>query len=313
MNSVTLAQRLGAQHVGPEREILDCAPIESAGPDDLAYAERSQDSAAGALLLRQALPERCCLVLADPKAAFIQALDLLRPETHFSGIHPSAVIEGELGPGVAVGACAVVEAGAQVHEGAILYPGVVVGRGAVVGAHSVLFARVVLYPGVSVGRRCRVHAGAVIGADGFSYHPTPQGALKVPQRGTVVIEDGVEIGANSCVDRAFLTETRIGAGSALDNLVQIGHNARLGRSCLLAAQVGVAGSTTLGDGVLVGGQAGFIEHLHVGDGARVGAGAGVIKDVPAGETVFGSPALPARQMRRILAGLRSLPDWLKRQ
>lgn len=309
--SAELAAWLGAAHEGPERVVRGLAPLESAGAEDLAYAERPGPTGAGVLLCRAAQPGATCLVVPDPKRAFIQVMERLLPEEHPRGVHPTAVIEGALGEGVAVGAHAVVEAGAVIGAGAVLYAGVVVGRGAQIGEGTVLFPKVVVYPGVVVGRACRVHAGAVLGADGFSYHPTPEGPLKVPQRGALVLEDGVEVGANTCIDRAFLGETRVGAGSKLDNLVQLGHNVQLGRACVLAAQVGVAGSTTFGDGVLVGGQAGFVEHLHVGAGARVAAGSGVIRDVPPGEVVLGAPALPAPQARRILAALRRLPDWMR--
>lgn len=313
MNSLELARHLGARHVGLPVDIKGLATLEDAGPGQLAYAERLAPTRAGVLICREAAEAPACLLVEDPKRAFIRAMELLLPERHPQGVHPSAVIEGVLGRDVAVGALVVVEAGAVIGDGAVLYAGVVVCRDAQVGAGTVIFPKAVLYPGVVVGRDCRIHAGAVLGADGFSYHPGPEGPLKVPQRGGVVIEDGVEIGANTCVDRAFLSETRVGAGSKLDNLVQLGHNTALGRGCVVAAQVGIAGSTRLGDGVLVGGQAGFTEHLHIGDGARVAAGAGVIRDVPAGEAVLGSPALPAAQARRVLAALRRLPEWMRQQ
>lgn len=303
-----LAEALGLPLVGPDREITAVAPLESAGPADLAYAEGAVSGEAGVLITKAPVEGRAVLVAADPKLAFIRALGLLFPEARAAGVHPSAVVEGALGQDVTVGAFAVIGAGAVIGDRAWIGEGVIVGPGCVVGDDTRLFPKVVLYPGVVVGRRCRVHAGAVLGADGFSYHPTAQGPVKVPQVGGLVVEDDVEIGANTCVDRAFLTETRIGRGSKLDNLVQIGHNVRLGPACVLAAQVGVAGSTTFGVGVLVGGQAGFTEHLSVGDGARVAAGSGVIRDVPARETWLGVPAMPARQARRILAALKDLPD-----
>jgi UDP-3-O-[3-hydroxymyristoyl] glucosamine N-acyltransferase len=171
-----------------------------------------------------------------------------------------------------------------------------------------LFPNVVLYPNTQIGADCRIHAGTVIGADGFSYHPTAEGLRKVPQIGRVVIEDGVEIGANSTIDRAFLDETRIGQGSKIDNQVHIGHNAILGRSVVIAAQTGLAGSVTIGDGALLGGQVGVVEHTHIGKESRVGAQSGVNKDVDDGQTVLGTPAEPAMKMKRIYAALRKLPD-----
>ena len=303
-----LADALGLPLVGPDRAITAVAPLESAGPEALAYAEGAVSGEAGCVIAKEPIDGRAVIVAADPKLAFIHALTLLFPEERAAGVHPSAVVEGQLGEGVTVGANAVIGAGAVIGDRVWIGEGVIIGPGCGVGDDTRLFPKVVLYPGVRIGRRCRVHAGAVLGADGFSYHPTAQGPVKVPQVGGLVIEDEVEIGANTCIDRAFLTETRIGRGSKLDNLVQIGHNVRLGPACVIAAQVGVAGSTTFGAGVLVGGQAGFTEHLSVGDGARVAAGSGVIRDVPARETWLGVPAMPARQARRILAALKDLPD-----
>jgi UDP-3-O-[3-hydroxymyristoyl] glucosamine N-acyltransferase len=303
-----LAEALGLPLVGPDRAITAVAPLDAAGPEALAYAEGAVSGEAGCLITKAPIEGRSVIVAADPKLAFIRALALLFPEARVAGVHPSAVVEGQLGQDVTVGANAVIGAGAVIGDRVWIGEGVIVGPGCVVGDDTRLFPKVVLYPGVLIGRRCRVHAGAVLGADGFSYHPTAHGPVKVPQVGGLVIEDEVEIGANTCIDRAFLTETRIGRGAKLDNLVQIGHNVRLGPACVIAAQVGVAGSTTFGAGVLVGGQAGFTEHLNVGDGARVAAGSGVIRDVPARETWLGVPAMPSRQARRILAALKDLPD-----
>ena len=185
-------------------------------------------------------------------------------------------------------------------------------EGCHIGAHSVLFPNVVLYPNTHIGEHCRIHAGSVIGSDGFSYHPTKDGLTKVPHIGRVVIEDGVEVGANSTIDRAFLTETLVGSNSKIDNLVHIGHNTRLGSTVVIAAQSGISGSVTIGNGALMGGQVGIVEHTTIGDGAKIGAQSGVSRDVGENISVLGTPAEPAMQMKRIYAALRNLPDWVRK-
>ena len=308
MNSREIAARIGGSHHGTEVRVDDLATLEDAGPTQLAYAERKPGGNAGVLLYTEPLPDRCTVVVKDPKHAFITLLAEWYPEQHPAGIHRTAVIDGDVGEGVIVGAHAVVEEGAVLGDGVVVYAGAYIGRDCVIGEGTVIFPRVVLYRGTRVGARCRIHAGAVLGADGFSYHPTESGPMKVPQVGTVTLGDDVEIGANTCVDRAFLGTTEIGSGSAMDNLVQIGHNSRLGRQCLIAAQVGVSGSSRFGNGVVVGGQAGFADHVEVGDGAMFGAQSGVHGRVAGGRAYLGTPHLPARQAVKVMTALRDLPE-----
>ena len=311
MNSQEIAGWVEGVHHGEPCDLDGVATLESAGARELAFSMEDAETGAGCVLVREAVEGRCCIVVADPKLAFIQVLGRVFPEKHPTGIHPTAVIDGQLGQGVSVGARAVVAEGAVLEEGVVLYPGVYIGRDCHVGAGSVLFPHVVLYEGTVVGKMCRIHAGSVLGSDGFSAHPGPEGPVKVPQVGRVVLEDGVEIGANCCVDRAFLEETRIGTGSHLDNLVHIGHNSQLGANCLLAAQVGISGSVKLGDGVVAGGQAGVADHCNVGPGANLAARAGVISDLEGHQSYLGFPALPANQGRRALILWKDLPDIWK--
>jgi UDP-3-O-[3-hydroxymyristoyl] glucosamine N-acyltransferase len=187
-----------------------------------------------------------------------------------------------------------------------------VGAGCSVGADSILYPNVVLYPGVIVGRRCILHAGAVVGADGFGYVPVGAGVRKIPHLGSVEIGDDVEIGSNTCIDRAKTGVTVIGAGTKIDNLVHIGHNVRVGRSCLIVAQVGVAGSCVIGDGVVLAGQAGIPDHVTIGDGARVAAQGGLFGNVPAGETYSGYPARRHAEKMREYGAIARLPEALKR-
>jgi UDP-3-O-[3-hydroxymyristoyl] glucosamine N-acyltransferase len=197
---------------------------------------------------------------------------------------------------------------AGVDPSAVLHPGVQLAEDVVVGARTVLYPGVVLYPGTVVGSDCILHANVVLGADGFGFVP-PHGAAagwtKIPHLGRVRVGNGVELGAGTCVDRAVVGETVVGDGCKIDNLCQIGHNVRLGAHCVIAGQVGIAGSTVLEDYVVVGGQTGIAGHLHIGRGARIGGQSGVAKSLPPGAEVLGSPAVDAREFRRLFAAQKS--------
>jgi UDP-3-O-[3-hydroxymyristoyl] glucosamine N-acyltransferase len=216
-------------------------------------------------------------------------------------VDPAAVVDpsAEIGPRAVVGAGAVIGPGCRIGAGAVIAPGVLMGRDCRIGplasvTHALLGDRVYVYP------------GARIGQEGFGFAITKSGFVTVPQLGRVILEDDVEIGANSTVDRGAAHDTVIGAGSRLDNLVQIGHNVRMGRSCVVVAQAGISGSTELGDFVQVAAQAGLTGHLRIGAGARIGAQCGVMSDVEAGAVVIGSPAMPVREYFRNVAVLRRL-------
>ena len=295
--AAALAVRLGGRLEGPDQPYSAVAPLQSAGAQDVAYATGAlpEPCGAGVLLVSQGIEGRCCIVLSDPKLGFIHLIHELFPVEHPAGVHPQATVDPT----------------AEVDETATVHPGVVVGAGCRVGAGTVLHPGVVLYPDTVVGAGCVLHAGCVLGADGFSFHPTPAGPVKVPQIGRVVVGDDVELGANCCVDRAFLGDTVVGPGCKLDNLVHVGHNATLGRHVIIAAQGALSGSVTVGDGAILGGQVGVVEHIHIGAGASVGAQSGVGRDVPAGEAVLGTPAEPAARMRRIYAALKHLPEMFR--
>lgn len=312
MTSEEVAEWVNGSHFGPCMEIQGLNSLEEAGPNELAYAEKNVLGNAGCILCTTAIPGRTCIVVVDPKRAFIEVLNRALGETHFQGIHPSAIVEGEVAENVAIGAHAVVGAGSQLAEGVVIYPGVVIGRDCSIGAHSVLFPRVVLYDKVTVGANCRIHAGAVLGADGFSTHPTDFGPLKVPHIGNVVLGDGVEIGANSCVDRAFLNSTVIGEGTHIDNLVQIGHNSQIGPQNLICGQAGVAGSVRTGARVTLGGQVGVSDHLEIGDDIQVGGGSLVLQSLKEKGAYMGIPAVEAGIGRRALVLWPRLPEIWKR-
>jgi len=238
----------------------------------------------------------------DPRLALARLSRRLdpRPPIAERGVHPSAVVDpsARLGEGVAIGPLAVVAADAVLADGVVVGPGCVVGPAARIGVGSELRERVVVADGVVIGARCVLQAGAVIGSDGFGYAAGPRGAERIHQLGTVVLGDDVEIGANTCVDRATLGTTVIGDRSKIDNLVQVAHNVRIGRDVLMAGQAGIAGSTEIGDRVVIGGAAGITDHVRVGDDARIAGGAGVTKSVPAGEAWGGIPAQPLRRWAR---------------
>jgi len=268
----------------------------------------------GALILQPAFaaeaPPGAVSILSDaPGLAFSRVAALFHPRpAPRPGVHPTAVVgEGAaVGEGTEVGAYAVVGEGARIGRDCVIHPHAVVGPGVEVGDGCRL------HPHSSVshallGRGVVLHPGARVGQEGFGFLPTPDGRFEtMPQLGRVVLGDGVEIGANACVDRGAQGDTVLGPGTRLDNLVQVGHNVRAGRGCILVAQSGVSGSTALGDFVTVAAQAGLTGHLRIGAKARIGAQAGVMNDVPAGTDVLGSPAWPARQAWRAFAHLRKI-------
>lgn len=320
-----LAAFLGGEVVGdPGTAIRGAAAIEEAGPGDVTFAlderflARAEASEAAAVIAPPALSsDRKTLVrVENPRFAFAQALHLFAPPAPRPppGIHPTAVVapDAVLGAEVAVGAHAVVEAGAVLGDGAVVHAGAHVGAGARVGPHSEIGPRAVLCHRVEVGASCVIGPGTVIGSDGFGFVERDGVHHKIPQVGTVVIEDDVEIGALCAIDRAVTGETRIGAGTKMDNLVHVGHNVRIGRRCLVVAQVGISGSVTVGDRVVLAGQTGVGGHLTIGDGAVVAAKSGVTKSIPPGQYVSGFPARPHTEEKKIKVSMGRLPETVRR-
>jgi len=321
-----LAERLGAdveaQPGDAGRVLVGLAPLEEAGPDRLAFVSNRRyvralaESRAGAVLLDRSTPAQghVALRVDDPYLAFARALALFHPPSPVQpGVHPSAVVAPDaVVDGVEVRALAYVGPGARVGPGTVLEPGSVVGAGVVLGRDCRLMANAVVCDGCVLGDRVWLNPGAVVGAEGFGFAPTPEGHVKIPQVGRAVVESDVEIGANSCVDRAALGETRLGRGSKLDNLVQIGHAARVGEHALLVAYAAVAGSARLGRFATLAAKALVLGHLRVGDGVQVGAGSMVAGDLPDGARVSGWPAFEHRAWRRAALALRDLPEALAR-
>ena len=303
-----------------DRLFTGVATLQAAGPADLSFLESRRwlpslrESRAGAVVLAeanaQAVPEgTIALVSPAPVLAFARIAALLHPPEVAAGHrHPTAVIgEGaEIGEGCEIGPYAVIEAGAVLGPRCIVGPHTHIGPNCVFGAECRILSHVTVTHCVA-GDRVTLNPGCRIGSEGFGFATTREGEhVTVPQLGRVLLGDGVEVGANSCIDRGSGNDTVIGAGSRLDDLVMIGHNVRLGRGCVIVAQAGISGSTTLGDFVVVAAQAGISGHLSIGSKARVGAKSGVIDDVPAGMDVFGFPAMPAREGLRVAAAMRKL-------
>jgi UDP-3-O-[3-hydroxymyristoyl] glucosamine N-acyltransferase len=311
---------------GADPDVTGAAPLDRAGPSDLSilssphYLPDAETTAAGVILVPAALATRLRaglprITVDDPYAALTVLLPMLYPTgPRPSGIHPGATLEEgvDLGEGVAIGANAVVGTGTTIGQGTVVAAHAVVGRHCRIGAGSYLHPHVTLYEGTVIGDRTILHAGVRIGVDGFGYSSSRAGHVKIPHVGGCIIGNDVEIGANSTVDRGSIGDTVIGDGCKIDNLVQVGHNVRMGEHCIVVSQTGVSGSTRLGRFVTLGGQAGLKGHISIGDGATVAAQAGVFGDVPAGATVSGYPARPHKESLRAQAGLFRLPEVMKR-
>ena len=310
-----------------ELDIVRVAPIQQAQPGDLTfvasarYLPELKTTRASAVILgtsKTGDPSAPCAVLKadDPYSAFARAVSL------FAGVEPlapgvdplSAVAEdASIGADVSIGAFVTVGAGATIGARTIVYPNVVIARGARIGEDCVIHSQVSLRDRVVLGNRVTLHDGVVIGSDGFGFAPQKDGThLKIPQHADVVIEDDVEIGANTTIDRPAIGETRICAGTKIDNLVHIAHGVSIGRRSLLAAQVGIAGSTVVEDDVMVAGQSGVTGHVRVGARAKIGAKSAVLQSVDAGAFVTGHPAFDHTDWRKASVVFRQLPAMKKR-
>jgi UDP-3-O-[3-hydroxymyristoyl] glucosamine N-acyltransferase len=326
--ALTEARAVEGEAASRARPLAGIAALADAGPDDLSflgnprYAAEVAASRAGALLVPADHPGtpgpgQVFLRVANPTHALALVCATLearlwpRPP---AGIHPSAVVDpaARVDPSAHIGPGCTLLAGAAVGPRAVLEAQCHLGVAASVGEGSWLKPRVTVADYCAVGARCRLQSGAVVGADGFGYEPVGDRIERLPQVGVVVLEDDVEIGANTTLDRARFSRTVVGRGTKVDNLVQIAHNVRIGRHCLITAQVGIAGSTVLGDGCVLGGQAGVAGHLRLGDGVRLGAQAGLFEDVPAGGFMNGTPAMPFGLERRVAVLARRLPDLFKK-
>lgn len=295
----------------PERVIRDIGPLESAGPDDLSfidnpkYVDAFSSCAAGACVVHPsrvgAGPSGVSLLISEtPYLAYARMSHAFYPDNQAaSGFHGQASIDASarIAEDVHIAGGAVIFENVEIGQRSTVGPNAVIGPGVKIGDDCHIGANASVFYCL-MGNRVRVFAGVRIGEAGFGFAPSPDGFFTVPQLGRVLIEDDVQIGANTTIDRGSGPDTLIGAGCRIDNLVQIGHNVRLGRCCIIVAQCGISGSTVLEDFVVVGGQVGIAGHLTIGEGANIGAQSGVMKSVPAGARVIGKPAVPARQFMR---------------
>ncbi len=326
MKVEALARLLDGKFFGDgEKEIAGVAGLESAGPGDLTFADgeralgRAASSGAGCVLIPPSgvLPEKTAIAVKHPKLALIRAAAALLPKPRVeAGVHATAVVANtaQLARDVAVGPHAVIEEGVNVMAGAVIGAGVYLGCGVEIGAGCVLHPRVSIYPGVRIGARVVVHSGAVIGADGFGYVFAEGRHHKFPQLGRVIIEDDVEIGGNATIDRGALGDTMIGAGTKIDNLVQIAHNVRIGRHAVIAAQTGISGSAVIGDYVVMGGQVGVGDRVKIETQSVVGAQAGIPsgKIIRRGSAIWGTPARPMAEFKKMYAAIKSLPHLARK-
>src|SRR5580700_11986309 len=315
-----IARQLKATYEGAgDLDITGAATLESAGPNEIAFvgnrkaAAQAAQSRAGCLLVSDEFPaNRTIIRVAEPRASFATAIHLLYPPPVVTpGVHSSAVIapDAQIAASASIGPHATVGAGARIGERTSVGAGCTIGEGVRIGADCLLHARVTIYGHVSIGHRAVLHSGCVLGADGFGFVRGSDGYQKFPQIGRVEIGDDVEIGANTCVDRAALGVTRISDGVKLDNLVHIGHNCSIGKHVVIAAQTGLSGGVVVEDYAVIGGQVGIGDKARIETGAVLGSGCGVLssKIIRQHQVVWGTPARPIKEYLEQLASLTRLP------
>jgi len=308
---------------GGQRHISGVNTLEAAGADEISFLSaesflpqfRATRAAAVIVQRRVKLPQQSptpVLPVDDADLAIARVLELFAPPVPHppAGVDPTARVaqSAQLADDAAIGPNAVVGQRTRIGRGSHIHAGVIVGDDVVIGDHCQLFPNVVVRERITIGSRVIIHAGSVLGTDGFGYRWDGRQHVKIPQVGTVIIEDDVEIGSCVCIDRAKFGSTRVGRGTKIDNLVQIAHNVQIGSNCIVVGQAGLAGSVTLGERVMLGGQSAIRDHITLRDGAMVAACSGVAEDVAPQTQVSGLPALPHRQSLREQAALRRLPD-----
>ncbi len=320
MKIIEIAEFLDGKLVGDgETEISRVASLENAQTGELSFVENAEktenlaQTKASCLLVPESFDEklpRAFIKVKNPKLAFAKVAEILYQPTKQTGVHPTAQIAGnaKIGKDVFVGALAAIGENAEIGDNTQIFENVKIAENVKIGENCFIFPNVVIYENISIGKSVKLHAGTIIGADGFGFvRDGERGYVKFPQIGTVIIEDNVEIGANSCIDRGALGETRIGEGAKIDNLVQIAHNVQIGKRVVIAAQTGISGSTIIEDDCVIGGQVGMGDHATVKSGAVIGSQAGVLphKIVRAG-VWWGTPVQPLDEYKRQNAHLKSV-------
>ncbi len=315
-----IAGIIGATVIGDETVIIrDLKPLEEAGEYDLTFIAQTKflkmlaATRAAAVIVPPGTvePGKNLIIADDPYLAFGKLLGLFYPVDHGRpGISPDAYIEdgASVSPEAVVHPRSFISRGARIERGAVIYPGVFIGKDVTIGEDSILYANVSVYAGSIIGRRVILHSGVVIGADGFGFAAPGEKNAKIPQVGIVQIDDDVELGANTTVDRATMGKTWVQRNVKVDNLVQIAHNVVIGEKSAIAAQTGISGSTTIGKSVMIGGQVGIVGHVTIGDRAAIAASSGINKNIPEGFTGGGIPPLPFKEWMRVEAAKIRLPD-----
>jgi UDP-3-O-[3-hydroxymyristoyl] glucosamine N-acyltransferase len=316
---------LSDHYLGSNPEITAIAAIDAATSTTISYIEGAKfapmvhKTLAKALILPQdtalqaeaTAKDIAWMATREPRLLFAQAISLFyQPFRPVTGIHPTAIIDAsvQIGQDVHIGAYAVIEKGVILGDGACIFPHVVIYPQVTIGSNTILHANCTIHERTQIGENCVIHSGAVIGAEGFGFVPTAEGWYKMEQSGYVVLENGVEVGCNSTIDRPALGETRIGKNTKIDNLVHVGHGCQIGQNCALAGQVGLAGAVKLGNRVILGGQVGIANQAVIGDGVMAGAQSGITSDIEPGQVVLGSPALPHRLFLKASTIYKRLPE-----
>ncbi|MBT8763271.1 UDP-3-O-(3-hydroxymyristoyl)glucosamine N-acyltransferase [Desulfohalobiaceae bacterium Ax17] len=318
-----LAQKLGLKLVGDDLEITGVNTLDKAKEDEISflanpkYIPLLKTTKAGAVIVDEehATKLNRALISANPYLDFVRTVQLFaKPQGSFTGQSPLAYIHeaAEVHPSATIYPHVYIGPGARIGENTQIFPSCYIGENSVIGDNCIIYPNVSIMARTIIGNKVIIHAGVVIGSDGFGFAQGELGLEKFPQVGQVIIEDNVEIGANTTIDRAALGETRIGQGTKIDNLVQIGHNVKVGENSILVAQVGIAGSTTLGKNVILAGQVGVAGHLEIGDNCRVAAQAGVGKTLPPNTDVGGSPAMEHSAYLRSSVLMPKLPELFKK-
>ncbi len=315
-----LAQKLHAELVGSgSGTVTAIQPLAAAGPSDVTFYSNEKHRAAleasqaGAVIVSEPVEglEKPQLVVANVNAALIEVLKLFAPrlKPQAPGVDPSAKIGSSvvLGEGSSIGPNVIIGDNVSIGENTVVGPGCSIGENTKIGAYTRLDANVVVYHNCAIGNHVIIHSNGTIGATGFGYSFIEGAHRLIPHNGGVVLEDYVELGANCCVDRAKFGNTIVGAGTKIDNLVQVAHNVIIGKCCLVAALVGISGSCKIGDGVVIAGQVGMADNLDIGSGATLTAKAGIMNDVPAGQVMMGIPALEYSKARRVVVSTINLP------
>lgn len=323
-----IAKIIGGELVGNgDIAIKGINAIDTAEEGDLSfilnpkYEEFINKTKASAVIVPKALKRgynKPVIKVDNPSITFSKIIELILPNRNSQpkGVHPSAIVSNtaRIGKNTAIGPYVIVEDGAFVGDNTVIYPFSYIGRNTKIGNDCIIYPNVMVREEITIGNRVIIHPGSVVGSDGFGYDTQINGThVKIPQLGTVIIEDDVEIGSCVTIDRARFSKTLIGKGSKIDNLVQIAHNVIIGPGCLIAAQTGISGSTTIGRNVVFGGQVGVADHLKIGDFVMAGAKTGISKSFPAPNTVlFGYPARPVEKARELIASIGLLPKLYER-